>query len=182
MYTVVDIETAGLSPYKDDIIQFAYLRMDSQLRFMQSGCMYFWYPGMVWGAEHIHHIPESKAREYADDYEDNLRRMYTILAGADVIGHNCDSFDIPFIRQYLARKGLEGMNVNGSFDTMSIFRPVYKKKMKLGDLAASLGITPDLVDMCCKGFFGVDSQAHDARYDVTMTELIFAQAIRRGVL
>jgi len=182
VFTISDIETTGLNPSVNEIVQFAYLRLDDNLTPLQSGCMYFWHPKMIWGAEEIHHIPEALAREHADEFEDNLRRMYTILSGADVVGHNCNSFDIPFCRQFLARHGLRDMNVNNGYDTMSIYHPVFKKRMKLENLAQELGITEEIITMCCNMWFGENSHAHDARYDVTMTELIFAQALRTGVL
>ena len=184
LYTIFDIETTGLDAFRNDVIQFAYLKINDRFEKVDSGCLHFHYPGMRWGkeAEAIHHIPEASLIPYEKDFDDNIRRMYVLLSHSNVVGHNVNNFDYPFCSQFLNKFGMQGTVPAMSFDTMLIYKFKHKKRMKLGVLAEAEGFTKHVIDACCSAWFGETTQAHDARYDVTMTALLFMKAKNEGLI
>lgn len=185
LFTVFDIETTGLNPSYCGIIQFSYVNIDENYKKVNSGCLHFYKSDMHWSAEAeaVHGISQQSLEKYALDFDDNIRRMYVILQRSNAVGHNAAGFDFPFCRQFLKKNGMSDIIPTSMVDTMNVYRPVYHKKMKLGELAHSLGFTDKLITAMSSSWFGGDgAQAHDSRWDATATALIMAKARREGLV
>lgn len=181
IYTVVDIETTGLNKAYDDIIQFAYMMLDENLNVIRSEILYMYYPEMrdsTEGALNLHGLTRDFLKQYEKDFETNVRKMYSILARSNVITHNGDSFDIPFCRIWLSKFEMPDVTIENSFDTIKIYQPIYKRKMKLTKLVMELGYKPEDIQLLTKLHFGYEGNAHDAGYDVTATMVCFIEACR----
>ena len=120
--------------------------------------------------------------QYADEFEDNIRKMYVILSRSNCVGHNILSFDFPFCRQFLQRNGMPATEANRYIDTMRLYRPMFGKNIKLGKLANTLGYSDMLIDVTCNAWFNTPGHAHDARWDATATAMILAKAKAEGWL
>lgn len=186
-YVVFDIETTGFMSTKDDIIQFAYALFDANNQFVKSEVLYFYYEGMSWSEEAyvVHNIPLSLLKEHADKFYENCIKMYTVLNMANVIGYNSNSFDCPFVNNWLLRRGLRKFEFMSTTDVMLSLRPLTKKsRIKLTKLSELCNITPDVIKNVMSLWFpdNTGKSAHDAAYDVTATALLALMGIRKGYI
>lgn len=188
MFVVFDIETTGLSTTTNDIIQFAYCMFDSNNQFVKAENLYFYYEGMSWSqeaADASHHLSLEFLKQYEADFEKNILKMYSVLNRCNVIGHNSDSFDCPFVKNWLARRGLEDFAFGIQQDTMKAFKPVTKRaRVKLTKLAEMLGCNHASINYFAEVWFGQQNirGPHDAAYDVAMTAIITLQGIAKNLI
>jgi DNA polymerase III epsilon subunit-like protein len=188
-YLVFDIETTGLDVFRGDIIQMAYLKLNENMQMTDSGCMYYYKEGMRWSAEAeaVHKIPQDYLRQYAAEFDGNVRRMFVLLNRANIVGHNVRKFDYPFCRSFLERNGMritKDYDVlfapNQVHDTLEIYKSVVKGKKNLGSVLAETGISESNVTAMSKAWFKGGDGAHDARWDATAAALLFVRAVRRN--
>lgn len=187
MFVVFDLETTGLTEMTHDIIQFAYAMFDSNNTFVKAETLYFYYEGMNWSEEayQVHKISKEFLREHKDEFRQNLIKMYSVLNRANVVGHNCKRFDCPFVRTWLARMGLPGLEFSLISDSMLFSKPITKRpRIKLVTLSEMMGLTPELISNMASQWFNIknDSHAHNAAYDVTATALITLIAISKKLV
>lgn len=188
MYVVFDIETTGLDTMRHDIIQFAYAMFDDNNSLVKAEDLYFYYDGMHWDQElcdKIHHISLDFLKQHKDKFRENVIKMFSVMNRAKVCGHNAISFDCPFVRNWLTRQGVPGLEYGLMQDTMLAFRPVTKRsRIKLGKLADMLGYTQESIKYVSSLWFGTDDSvnAHNAAYDVAVTGLITMEGLRRNLI
>ena len=187
MFTVFDLETTGFSSATDDVIQFAYVTFDDNNMFLKAESLYFFYEGMSWSeqAYEVHQIPQSYLRQHADKFEENLIKMWTVLSGANVIGHNALAFDAPFAGSWLRRFGLSNLQFGIIQDTMLALRPLNGgHKAKLSKLCELCGITEDNINNFMNMWFPNEAEhhAHNAAWDVTATAIITLLGMSKGYI
>lgn len=185
MYVVYDLETTGLSELYDDIVQFAYAAFDDNSMLVKAETLYFYYKGMRWNqevADKTHKLSLDFLKTHEDKFRENIVKMWTILSGNVVVGHNNRNFDDIFASQWLARHKMPGLTFQASYDTMADLRSWHKRsRIKLTAFGDMIGFTPQMVRDTAKIWFGVqDANAHNAAYDVVLTALITNSALRRG--
>ena len=182
----IDIETTGLNTYAGhEITQFAMLETTENLVVTRAVVYNFYHEGMHWGeeAEAITGIHKSDLIPYKDEYEENLCRLYVCCARANLVGHNIEKFDFPFIVNYLRNR----INLNtfaaSITDTLKIWRPhVPRGRANLQALCEDAGLTPSLIESLTKMYFKQEGHAHNAAYDVMATYMIYNLARQRGYL
>lgn len=186
MFTVFDIETTGLNRHTDDIIQFAYACFNNKNICYRAEVLYFYYPEMSWSEEAyaIHGISQEEIKNHADEFEANLIKMAAILNHANVIGHNSDDFDCPFVQLWLTRMGITRFGFCIMRDTMKCYRAVtHTARVSLINLTERMGYSSDTVQRIAGQWFGEGhDRSHDAAYDVTATALLALKAMSLGYL
>ena len=188
MFVVFDLETTGIYETSCDIIEFSYILFDSNKNFVLSEQLYFYYEGMSWSEEayKVHQIQLSFLMQYKDQFRENCIKMYSVLQNANVIGHNSKNFDCPFARTWLMRQGIGYLNFRVIEDTMTAFRPIYKKaRIKLTALAKMMDITEEVVNTMIPYWFKdavAVEHAHQAAYDVVLTALLALKGINMRLI
>lgn len=189
MFTVFDIETTGLNTEICDIVQFAYSMFDSDNNFVRAESLYFYYDGMHWDdevADKTHKFTIDFLQQYKDKFRENCIRMFTVLNEANVIGHNSENFDVPFVTRWLCRRGLPYLQPSRTEDTMLFMRPLSKRtRIKLTKLTGLCGIEDNAIKTAGKFWFGeqfANATAHNAMYDVAATSLITLLALKENYI
>lgn len=187
-FVVFDIETTGLSSFHNEIIQFAYVMFDSNNNFVKAENLYFYREGMHWDqalADRIHHFSLSFLKQYEDKFEENLLKMYTVLNRANVCGYNSNSFDCPFVKNWLSKFGLNDFEFGVKQDAMIGLRPISKRaRCKLTKMIELFELSDDSVAGVASLWFDSAQRhsAHDAVYDTTATALLTLEGLRRGYM
>lgn len=157
-YVVIDIETTGLDPRFDEIIELAGIKIANGIEIDR-------FQALV-NAEIDDFITEltgitSEMLEDAPEIEEVLPRFLTFVGNSSLVGHNVN-FDINFIYDNAEYLGLPSFS-NDFVDTLRISRRLYKdlENHKLSTLAEHL---------CVK-----DTVEHRALSDCICTQQCFAK-------
>jgi len=159
-----DLETTGLDPALDRIVQFAFIR------FMPDHSVEEWSalvnPGLPIPPEasRVHHITDDMvARE--PRFADFAARVRVFLQGADLAGFNILRFDVPFLMAEMERNG-HAMDVSRMqlVDSQVIF---HKREPRDLSAAYRLYCGEEMVN------------AHDALADVRATAQVLAGQLNR---
>lgn len=186
LYTIFDLETTGFSGISDSVVQFSFITVNHNLLPVRARNYYFYKEGMRWSEEAaaVHGLTREFLKQYEDEYEKNLLMLYTVLQRGNLIGHNSDSFDVPFASQFLVQNGLPPLMPEICYDTMKLWHKTFGKRMKLAALPDALGINKEDIirtsNILFKGTAG-EQRAHNASYDVTATMFVLREAVRRGI-
>ena len=166
--SVFDLETTGLSPVQDRIIQFAVVPLFS----MEIGVGY---------ESKVHpgddHLPlkdfivsftgvTTEAVQSAPNISETLQKYNSLVGTRVVAGHNIASFDLRFIRRAELRTGLE-VQSDYYIDTLKIAYKIQKQgPYKLADCARYYGIDVD------------ENNLHDALVDTTLCAKLLIEQIK----
>lgn len=154
----LDIETTGLSPVRDEIVQIAVVDGSGEVclqSLVKPGRHVSWEKGRA-----IHHISPSDVSD-APAMSHVISRIRDSLAGAELlIGYN-----LPFDLAFLDAAGLS-VSVRHRFDVMREFAPVMGRRGGNGGFRwQSLAV--------CAAYYGVGLQPHDALADARATLMCF---------
>lgn len=103
-YAVVDVETTGLSPQRDRILELAIIRLDDAGVIVDEWVARFDPEGPV-GATHIHGITDADVAGQPR-FADLAPAVVQALSGLAVVAHNA-KFDLAFLRNELKAAGWE---------------------------------------------------------------------------
>ncbi|MFT3873666.1 MAG: exonuclease domain-containing protein [Nocardioides sp.] len=103
-FAVLDIETTGLTPQVDRILEIAVVTTDPWGRVLGEWSTRTNPDGPV-GASHIHGITEADVAQ-APVFRDVIAALIQQLAGAALVAHNAE-FDLAFVREEFRRAGWE---------------------------------------------------------------------------
>ncbi|MDK7919021.1 type I-E CRISPR-associated endoribonuclease Cas2e [Aerococcus urinae] len=134
-YIIVDIETSGLDPMKDSIIEVGALAIKNGEIVKEFGCLIN-YEGILSNEIiSLTGIDDQLLKKEGQDLEKVLQDFKTFIGEEDLVGYNI-SFDIKFINYYLKKLNLPKLN-NKSVDLMNfvkkekLFLPNYKLESAL---------------------------------------------------
>ncbi|WP_255411412.1 exonuclease domain-containing protein [Brachybacterium sp. YJGR34] len=138
VFAVLDVETTGLSPAAERIIELAIVRADAQGRAIDQ-----WVtrldPGRSVGATHVHGLRDADVAG-APTFAELAVTIGSVLQGMVVVAHNAE-FDLAFLRAEFARVELP-MPQCTTYCTLqgsTLYLP-HLPRRRLGDCCAALGI------------------------------------------
>lgn len=184
--TFYDLETTGFSALDgDDVIQAAYATFDG-IKPIRSGVLHFYYPEMKEsspGAVEKHHMPKSYLAQFEGEFKKNKQILWSILAGANVVGFNNNHFDDEFLRYWFTRMGAPTINFKKSLDVMKMAKPLTAgNRISLINLCKRFKFTEEMINKQSSEWFGLTGMAHAAFYDVTATIMCYFEEVARGMV
>jgi len=161
-FAVVDVETTGLSPEEERIIEVGVVILDPAGVELGSFCTLV-DPGRHPGPTHVHGI-SGEMLEGAPTFTSIQPFLAHQLSGRVVVGHNVDGFDLAFLRAECRRAGGEGL-VPGELPTVDTWQLAQRH---LGS-ACGTGLAD-----CCTHFGLRWDDHHHALGDARVTAALLA--------
>jgi DNA helicase-2/ATP-dependent DNA helicase PcrA len=166
---VFDVESTGIDPLHDEIIQLAAVRIDDQGR-VTDKFMHFLKSTKSTGASSvIHHITDEYLQAHGEDPKQVLTDFLAFIQGAVVVGHNV-SYDLTILKSQLYRLEMAEPEYLDYYDTLDIFRRFHPnlKNHKLEYLST---------------YFHIENRpTHDAFDDIMATADILQYAIEHDII
>ncbi len=163
-FTFFDLETTGLSPIRDRIIQIGALRLEKDGSVSRFNSLVN--PGIPIPS-HIQEITgiTDADLEKASVFSQVAPTFLKYSENSKLLAHNAH-FDLSFLQESLARCGL-GL-LDGAYDTIPIVRRAFPGLVSysLQSLRNYLPVSPD-----------IEGKAHDASFDAEITCEIFKMAM-----
>lgn len=194
-YTVLDVETTGLSYYKDDITQMSFIRLDENFKVISYFNRYFYTDKDI--STEVYNVTKVnkdmlkdlskgiKLKDYNDDKFKSL--IKDILENDIIVGHHID-FDVVMLISNLKRYCGISYNVNKvkSIDTMKRYVNLtklpkkYEADFKFPNLAELksyvcnlLSMNDEKFDARFRNMFKTTGNFHDSLYDAYTTMFCF---------
>lgn len=195
IYTVIDVETSGLSTEKDDVLSFSYA-LTNGIEIFAADTLYFWNDSMKWSQEayNVHKLSREFLSQFRDDFQKNLRAMHAIVQGSVLTGYNSgykDSsnvlhgFDFKIIKSFLTRHMLDSPTPSAFLDLLRITRKNISNvsDRKLQTMVDYFGISRKKIDSVTNTVFnGETAKAHNSGYDVVCTAYLLKELLTRDLV
>ncbi|MFD4008252.1 exonuclease domain-containing protein [Brachybacterium paraconglomeratum] len=138
-FAVIDVETTGLDPERERVLELAILRADEQGRPIDQWVTRF-HPGGPVRATHIHGITDADVAG-APRFADLAVQIGTALQGLVLVAHNAE-FDLAFLRAEFARASLPMPQVSTycTLQGSTVYLP-HLRRRTLAECCAALGVT-----------------------------------------
>jgi DNA polymerase III epsilon subunit family exonuclease len=140
-YVIVDVETTGLKPSQQRVIEIAIIRVS------EHGAPLVWSTLLDPGRKIPQYIASltgisDQLVAGAPEFRSVAQTVIDIIGDAPIVGHNA-AFDIGFINAELGRCGQPRL-VNSCLDTLSLANALLKdqRRLNLADVARGLGVEP----------------------------------------
>lgn len=162
-WVVVDVETTGVSPGRDRVVEIALVERQGDQWSTWSTLIN---PGRDVGPTHVHGISDDDVQD-APCFSDVLGDVLERIRGRVMVAHN-----LPFDRGFLEAEAFRDghlLNYVGGFDTLRLSRKTlpHLRRHKLGSLTQGLGI--------------INVLEHSALGDALATAEVFQQLTRSAV-
>ncbi len=165
-FTVFDVETTGMSPVYDRIVEIAAIRVEcnGEITRFQSlvnpGC------DIPLSVSCVHHITNDMVAN-ASRFREVAFEFMELVSGSTLVAHNA-RFDLGFLQESLARNGMPLWR-GKTMDSLKLMRQVYKglPSYSLQNLRRTFQLDDDVVE---------NMQAHRAAADVEWTLQLIALA------
>ncbi len=158
-YVVFDLETTGVSPAKDKIIEISAIRVRDRMPVEEFSSLVNPECLIPPGASRVNHITNDMVAA-APGIQEILPDFLDFIGNDILVGHNIYAFDLKFIYKE-SRLIYQRIPGNDFVDTLSYARRKLPQLAhhRLGDLANYYGINPE--------------GAHRALYDCRMNQQVF---------
>lgn len=195
IYTVIDIETSGLSRENADVLSFSYALTDGK-EILAADTLYFWTDGMQWSQEsyEIHGLSKEFLSQYKDDFDKNLRAMFSVVQDSILVGYNSGymdkfgvlhGFDYQVIKNFLLRNMLDFPIPSSFVDLLKIARSreTNAPNKKLQSMVDYYGISREEIARVNNTVYP-DSKAvaHNSGYDVVCTAYILKEMLAKDLI
>ncbi len=166
-FTVFDLETTGMSPIRDRIVEIGAVRIEVDGTLSQFETLVNPSMAIPVRSTQIHGITNEMVAN-APRFTEAAYAFLDFIRGSRLVAHNA-RFDLSFLQESLARSGLPLVK-GGAFDSIVLIRKAYPglPSYSLQALRNSLQLQDD-----CPG------EAHRAGFDARMTMAAFSMAMRR---
>lgn len=195
IYTVIDIETSGLSRENADVLSFSYALTDGK-EILAADTLYFWTDGMQWSQEsyEIHGLSKEFLSQYKDDFDKNLRAMFSVIQDSVLVGYNSGymdkfgvlhGFDYQVIKNFLLRNMLDFPIPSSFVDLLKIARSreTNAPNKKLQSIVDYYGISREAIARLNDIVFpGSKAVAHNSGYDVVCTVYILKEMLAKDLI
>ncbi|HHX59872.1 MAG TPA: UvrD-helicase domain-containing protein [Epulopiscium sp.] len=133
---VYDVETTGVDPTEDQIIQIAAIRIDQYGNEIERFEKLLKNDKSVAGSFHIHGFSDETLAQRGEERLAVLKEFIEFSKDSVIVGHNV-SFDIDILESELNKVGLGGHMFKAFYDTLDMYRRFYpnEKNHKLGYLS-----------------------------------------------
>ena len=157
-YCVLDIETTGLSRFKDDILEIGCIKIRDHKIIDQMSVLINPHKPISPYITSINHITDEMVQKEGIELEEALIRLYDFIEDDCLVGHNL-SFDMGFIRQKSSESlGLSFDHIQ--YDTLMLSR----KRIRCENYKLST---------VCRYYNIQNKTAHRALSDVIATYQVF---------
>ena len=138
-FAVIDVETTGLDPERERVLELAILRADEQGRPIDQWVTRF-HPGGPVRATHIHGITDADVAG-APRFADLAVQIGTALQGLVLVAHNAE-FDLAFLQAEFARASLPMPQVSTycTLQGSTVYLP-HLRRRTLAECCGALGVT-----------------------------------------
>ncbi len=151
----VDVETTGLSPRRDRVVEFAVLELDQDLTVGSSWVQRVNPQRKIpWSARRIHGISNEDV-QHRPSFSEYAKTVQDVLQDAVIVGYNA-RFDVSFLHHELTRHNHAGISETRVIDPLRISQQHFNKTCKLHEAVQHFCNT-ELVD------------AHAAEADIRAT-------------
>ena len=169
-FTVFDIETTGMSPSRDRIVEIGAVRVEVDGTFTRFETLVNPSVPIPFAVSRIHGITDEMVKD-APKFTEAGYAFQDFVRGSRLVAHNA-RFDLSFMQESFARTGLPLLK-NGAYDSIVLIRKAYP-----GMPSYSL---PALVQAWGLGASLDSARPHRAGYDAEVTMEAFGMAMRRLV-
>lgn len=195
IYTVIDIETSGLSRENADVLSFSYALTDGK-EILAADTLYFWTDGMQWSQEsyEIHGLSKEFLSQYKDDFDKNLRAMFSVIQDSILVGYNSGyidkfgvlhGFDYQVIKNFLLRNMLDFPIPSSFVDLLKIARSreTNAPNKKLQSIVDYYGISREAIARVNDIVFpGSKAVAHNSGYDIVCTVYVLKEMLAKDLI
>lgn len=195
IYTVIDIETSGLSRENADVLSFSYALTDGK-EILAADTLYFWADGIKWNQEsyQTHGLSKEFLSQYKEDFDKNLRAMFSVIQDSILVGYNSGyidkfgvlhGFDYQVIKNFLLRNMLDFPIPSSFVDLLKIARSreTNAPNKKLQSMVDYYGISrEDIVRVNDTVFPGSKAVAHNSGYDVVCTAYVLKKMLAKDLI
>lgn len=195
IYTVIDIETSGLSRENADVLSFSYALTDGK-EILAADTLYFWTEGMQWSQEsyEIHGLSKEFLSQYKDDFDKNLRAMFSVVQDSVLVGYNSGymdkfgvlhGFDYQVIKNFLLRNMLDFPTPSSFVDLLKIARSRETNALnkKLQSMVDYYGISREEIARVNNTVYpGSKAVAHNSGYDVVCTAYVLKEMLAKDLI
>ncbi|MBP5182485.1 MAG: 3'-5' exonuclease [Lentisphaeria bacterium] len=169
-FTVFDIETTGMSPSRDRIVEIGAVRVEVDGTFTRFETLVNPSVPIPPAVSRIHGITDEMVKN-APKFTEAGYAFQDFVRGSRLVAHNA-RFDLSFMQESFARTGLPLLK-NGAYDSIVLIKKAYP-----GMPSYSL---PALVQAWGLGASLDAARPHRAGYDAEVTMEAFGMAMRRLV-
>ena len=195
IYTVIDIETSGLSRENADVLSFSYALTDGK-EILAADTLYFWTDGMQWSQEsyEIHGLSKEFLSQYKDDFDKNLRAMFSVVQDSVLVGYNSGyidkfgvlhGFDYQVIKNFLLRNMLDFPIPSSFVDLLKIARSreTNASNKKLQSMVDYYGVSREEIARVNNTVYpGSKAVAHNSGYDVVCTAYVLKEMLAKDLI
>lgn len=195
IFTVIDIETSGLSRENADVLSFSYALTDGK-EMLAADTLYFWSDGIKWNQEsyQTHGLSKEFLLQYKDDFDKNLRAMFSVIQDSILVGYNSGyidkfgvlhGFDYQVIKNFLLRNMLDFPIPSSFVDLLKIVRSreTNAPNKKLQSMVDYYGISrEEIVRVNNTVYPGSKAVAHNSGYDVVCTSYVLKEMLAKDLI
>lgn len=195
IFTVIDTETSGLSRENADVLSFSYALTDGK-EILAADTLYFWSDGIKWNQEsyQTHGLSKEFLSQYKDDFDKNLRAMFSVIQDSILVGYNSGyidkfgvlhGFDYQVIKNFLLRNMLDFPIPTSFVDLLKIARSreTNAPNKKLQSMVDYYGISrEEIVRVNNTVYPGSKAVAHNSGYDVVCTSYVLKEMLAKDLI
>ena len=166
---VFDVESTGVDPTQDQIIQIAAMRIDCHGNETERFVRFLKNDKSVARSEHVHGFSDSFLKANGEDRKQVFKEFLAFSKDRVIVGHNV-SFDINILESELRKTGLQDPDFKTFYDTLDIYRRFYPN------------LNNHKLDNLSELFETNHRPTHDAMDDILATSELLVHALKEKII